>query len=109
MEKFRHAFALGEGPAPEDKPLPAVLSRLAVQIVDRKMETPAIVLADSLAPISFVTGQMMQSVWPLIKMAGRFDDYLAVAEALEDRRMIERFVTELERLAREKRARGDHS
>jgi len=107
IEKLRHAFALGENPAGADRPLPQALARLAVQIVDRGMETPAIILVDSMRPLSFLAGQTMQSVWPLIKMAGRFDDYLEVAEALEDRQMIERFVSELERLARKKQAVGD--
>ncbi len=107
LEKLKHAFAVGPEPSVVKRKLPPVLERLAVEIVERGMETPATVLLDSIRPISFLAGQAMHAVWPLVKMAGKFDEYHVVAEALEDRQMVELFLAHMESLVEARRTQGD--
>jgi hypothetical protein len=107
LKKLKHAFAVGPEPSVLAGELPPVLERLAVDIVERQMETPATVLLDSIRPISFLAGQAMHAVWPLVKMTGKFDDYQIVAEALEDRQMVELFIARIESLAEARPTQGD--
>ncbi len=99
LKELRHAFAVGPNPASEKRALPSSLERLAQSIVDRGMETPAIILLESVRPLNFVTGQTMLAAWPLIKMAHDWTDYREVATALEDRRMLGDLTARIEELA----------
>ena len=107
LEKLKHAFAVGPAPAGAKRELPPSLERLALEIVERGMETPAMVLLDSIRPISFLAGQAMHAVWPLVNMAGKFDDYQIIAEALEDRQTIELLLAKIESLALARDVKGD--
>jgi hypothetical protein len=107
LKKLRHAFAVGSDPSAAKRELPPVLERLATEVVDRGVETPATVLLDSIRPISFLAGQAMHAVWPLVNMAGKFDDYQIIAEALEDRQMIELLLAKIESLAETRAREGD--
>jgi len=99
LKELRHAFAVGPNPAGEKRVLPSSLERLARAIVDRGMETPAIILLETVRPLNFVTGQTMLAAWPLIKMAHDWIDYREVAKALEDRRTLGDLAARIEELA----------
>ena len=103
IDRLKHAFDVRPDADAGEKPLPEALDRLAAAVVDRGMETPAIVLIDSIRPVSFLAGQTLHAVWPLVRIAGDFKDYEAVAGALEDRQMLERLALRIERLAEERR------
>jgi hypothetical protein len=107
LKRLKHAFAVGPDPAAAKWELPPSLERLAAEIVERGMETPATVLLDSIRPVSFLAGQAMHAVWPLVKITGKFDDYHVIAEALEDRQMVDLLLTRIERLAETRRTRGE--
>jgi hypothetical protein len=107
LKKIKHAFAVGADPSAAQKELPPVLERLATEVVERGMETPATVLLDAIRPISFLAGQAMHAVWPLVNMAGKFDDYQVIAETLEDRQMVELLLAKIESLAETRGAQGD--
>jgi hypothetical protein len=97
-QKLRHAFAIRPADAPEPR-LPEVLERLAVAIVDRGMETPAIIFLESIVPLSFLGSQALHAIWPLVQMAGAGGDLQEVAEALEDRRTVRQLAQRIEELA----------
>jgi len=96
VETLRHAFAMR--PAGEPVLTPA-LERLAKAAVDRRMETPAIILVESLMPVAFLGSQAMAAVAPLVKMLGFGDDCEEVALALEDRRTVRLLADRIEELA----------
>ena len=107
LEKLKHAFAIGPDPAGDTPVLPPVLERLAVEIVERGLETPATVVLDAIRPASFLAGQAMHALAPFIKMSGRWDDYEVIAQAFEDRRMVELFLVRIENLAAARDGAGD--
>ena len=101
-EKLKPAFAVDPEPAGRGDDLPEPLERLAQSLVDRGMETPAIILLESIRPLSFLTGQAMIAVWPLIKMASDWDDYKEVADSLEDRHVLGNLVNRIEELSHQR-------
>ncbi len=107
LRKLRHAFAVGADPSVAKTELPPVLERLATEVVERGMETPVTVLLDAIRPVSFLGGQAMHAVWPLVNMAGKFDDYQVIAEALEDRQTIELLLAKIDSLAQARDTKGD--
>jgi hypothetical protein len=102
VEKLQHAFGVGPEPDGELLRLPTLLEKLAVQIVERQMETVAIVLLESIKPLNFLAGQTLHGVMPLIKMVGGTKNYREVANALEDRRTLGLLIRRIETLALEK-------
>jgi hypothetical protein len=99
VDELKHAFAVGPDPERDPRALPPALERLARTVVERGMETPAIIFLDSLTPLSFLASQTMHAFWPLLELVGRADDLPAVAEALEDRRTLRCFAERIEDLA----------
>ena len=98
LDELRHAFAVDKDKELSRAPLPPVLHRLAEAVVERGMEAPAIVLLETARPFSFLTGQAMLSVWPLLRLAAASEDYKEVAEALERRGTLESLVERIEAL-----------
>ena len=76
-----------------------MLERVARGVVDRKMETPAIIFLETIRPLNFMTSQTMLAAWPLVKLAGGRDAYREVAESLEDRETLHRLVLRIEELS----------
>jgi hypothetical protein len=95
-ETLRHAFAVQRS---EPRDLPAALERLARAAVERGMETPAIILVESVTPVAFLGSQALAAVSPLVKMLGFGDDCEEIALALEDRRTVRRLAERIEELA----------
>jgi hypothetical protein len=96
VETLRHAFAMRR---PEEAVLPAALERLARAAVERRMETPAIILVESIVPVAFLGSQAMAAVAPLAKLLGFGDDCEEIALALEDRRTVRLLADRIEELA----------
>ena len=107
LEKLKHAFAVGPDPAGEPRALPPLLEQLAGEIVDRGLETPAEVVLDAIRPASFLAGQAMHALLPFINMTGKGEDYQVIAEALEDRQMVELLLLRIESLAATKGGGGE--
>ncbi len=99
IAKIKHAFAVGPENPVDDSPLPQALERLAQGVVDRGLETMAIVFLESIRPLNFMTSQAMWAVWPVLEAAGAGNDFAQVAQALEDRRTIDRLIRRIEELA----------
>jgi hypothetical protein len=99
VETLRQAFSLRRAEPPA---LPESLERLAREAVGRGLETPALVLVESIAPLSFLGGQAAFAVSPLARMLGLGGALPEIAAALEDRRILRALADRIERLAEER-------
>ncbi len=68
--------------APEDQ---ALFDRLAKWIVERRMETPALLFLESVRPLSFVGAQAMHFLHPLASTLFAGPEYGRLARLLEER------------------------
>lgn len=98
MEKLRWAFAVEKAPLEQCAKLPPVLEDLARAVVDRGMDIPAIIFLDSMRPLSFLTGEVLWSAWPLVRLSGKWSGYREVAEALGDRNCLPMLIKRIEEL-----------
>jgi hypothetical protein len=100
-EKWRHAFALEPALPPEEDGLPDVLERFALQVVERRMETPAILFLETVRPLNFIGSQLMFAASPLVGLFRNTHQLNEVACALEHRGAVERLVQRIEQLSRD--------
>ncbi len=98
-DKLKHAFAIEPEYDSAVRGLPDLLEKLAAAVVKRGMETPAIIVLESMVPLSFLGSQAMLAAWPLVRMASDGADYREVAEALEDRKTVRLRADRIEQLA----------
>lgn len=98
VDGLKHAFGLGADPATAFEPLPEALERIAASVVDRGLETPAIIFLDSLRPVSFFAGQTLHALTPLAKMAGYAEGCEEIAQSLDDREMPGRLARRIEEI-----------
>jgi hypothetical protein len=96
LETLKDAFAMKRR-APVA--LPDALERLARVAVERGLETPALVIVESAAPLSFLGGQAAAAVAPFARMLGFGDALPEIAEALEDRRTLRALADRIAELA----------
>ncbi len=81
---------------PEDQ---ALFDRLAVWIVDRRMETPAVIFLETARPLSFVGSQAMHFFDPLVRAMFSWPDYERFARLMEDRANLEWLIRAIESAA----------
>ncbi len=103
IDGLKHAFALGPGNGGNDA-LPACLERLAEQIVERRMEVPAMVVLETLTPLNFLAAQGAAALMPLLSAVMDVRDWEEAAVALEDRGTLRRLIERIETLSRGKEA-----
>jgi hypothetical protein len=96
VETLKGAFSMRRAGPPA---LPQSLERLARAAVERGLETPALVVVESAAPLSFLGAQAASAVWPLARMLGCGDALPEIAAALEDRRTLRALADRIEALA----------
>jgi hypothetical protein len=77
-----------------------VLDRFAREIARRGMCAPAIFLFESVQPLTFVAGQALAFIEPLLKVLFDAPDYRVFREAIEDRENVRWLVDRLEELER---------
>jgi hypothetical protein len=102
-EKWRHAFALEPALPPEPETLPDVLEKFAAQVVERRMETPAILFLEMARPLNFIGSQLIFAVTPVAGLFKTDHELNEVARALEHRGTIERVVQRIEQLSLERK------
>ena len=78
-----------------------LLRRLAKEVVARHMSAPALLLLESLRPVSPVGAQVMHVIAPLYKAVFESESFDNLSELLNDRRNLERLIREIECLERE--------
>ncbi len=81
-----------------------VLDRFARAVVERQMATPAIFLFESVQPLSFVAGQALAFLHPIVSVILDAPDYDVFREAIEDRDNLRWLVERLEELEEERLA-----
>ena len=101
IDELKHAFAVGSVPA-EDGEMPAVLERFAASVVARGLEIPAMLLLETARPLSFLAGQGLFAVSPILKTIADSEEYEVLAEALEERRTVVQLISRIETLDAEK-------
>lgn len=85
---------------PEDTALPpgdqALFDRLATWIVERRMETPAVLFLETARPLSFVGSQAMHFFDPLVRAMFTWPDYERFARLMEHRENLEHLIRAIE-------------
>ncbi len=84
-----------------------VLERVAREVARRGMCSPAIFLFESIQPLSFVAGQALAFIQPLLTVMLDAPDYEVFREAIEDRENVRWLVDRLEELEEERLAGDD--
>jgi len=103
-KKVRHAFSIEPDGAGRDLELPPSLEKVATSVVERGMETPAVIFLESIVPLSFLGSQAMFAAWPLVKMApSAAVSYEEIASALENRATVRLLAARIEELAADRR------
>ena len=82
--------------SPEDQ---ALFDRLAAWLVERRLETPAVLFLESVRPMSFVGAQAMHFFEPFARALFAVHDYESVARLMERRSNLELLVRAIETAA----------
>ena len=95
-QSFRHAFAVKSGVKPLTAEELALLDHIATTVVARRMETPMVVLLESVGPLNFLGSQALHVLSPLIDLVGRTGEADRIAHLLERRDSIRHLITLIE-------------
>lgn len=94
--KFQHAFAL----QPEGQPLTteeqALLEKVAVTVVGRRMAGPALLFLESAGPMNFLSSQALHFLAPILDLACDARELEQAACLLERRDAIPRLIELIE-------------
>jgi hypothetical protein len=93
---LRHAFSLESPLGPLTEADRALLRRLAVAIVVRRMGMPAVLFLQSLRPLSYMGSQAMTFLRPFVASWVKTADYDRLTEILERREGIGALVEAIE-------------
>jgi hypothetical protein len=85
----------------------ALLEKIARRIVDLRLSTLAIVLLESVKPLSFFGSQAMIFLQPIFRAVFSYSEYDEIAALMEERSNLERLIQEIERLEDERGKRKD--
>lgn len=103
LQSFRHAFSTKTETNPLASEELALLDHIATKVVSRHMETPMILLLESVGPMNFLGSQALHVLSPLIDLLGENRDTTRIAEILERRDSIQQLITLIEK----KSGKGD--
>jgi hypothetical protein len=79
------------------EPQRQAVERLARQVTRLGLSPVAILFIESSRPLNFVGSQLLHFFAPMIQAFGKFQDYQAIAELLEDRRSVDYLLEAIER------------
>ena len=82
-----------------------VLERLAVRVVELRLEIPALLTLESARPLSLLAGQTMVFFEPLLQALFRFADYRLFASLIERREALDQLARMIETRADDAHAR----
>ncbi len=82
--------------------IPKLISKLALEIVERSLSAPAIMFLESTKPLSFIGSQIMVFFAPFVKAFWTGASYDELANLLEERENVEVLLREIERLEAER-------
>jgi hypothetical protein len=102
--RVQHAFAV----EPDGQPLAAedvaLLERVAVAVVERRMAVPTVVFLESVGPMNFLGSQALHFFTPILEVVFPQRDIERVALLLERRDTLSRLTALIERQAESRRA-----
>ena len=102
---LRHAFAVGDVGEPDPDDL-ASLDRLAKFIVDRGLESPAILFLQSSVPLSYIGSQVMIGLEPIVGPFFPRQDFERLSRIFERRDGIDRLTSRIEEFVSERDNHG---
>ncbi len=100
IDGFKHAFATTA--AKLDDGDIALLKKLAVFVVRRKMSVPATMFLESARPLNFIGSQAMVYFKPILTRFFSIREYNKIAGILENREAVDVLIDEIEKLAGKK-------
>lgn len=83
-----------------------VIERVAGLVVERRLETPAVLLLESSRPLTFLAGQGVLAAVPLIGGFIPPADLEALSRVLDSEENLELLIARIEELARQRDARA---
>jgi len=86
----------------KDKDFEELIDKLARMIVNRQLSVVAIVLLESVKPLTFLGSQLMVFLDPFISAFFKPDDYRKFYEMIEDRKNIDKLIERIEQYENEK-------
>lgn len=79
---------------------PIILEQVAQYIVKRRLSAPAILVLESMKPLSFLGGQLMAFFGPFVHLIVDARSYNTFAEAIERREHVEHLISRIEALSK---------
>lgn len=80
----------------EQKEIDDFIHKIAVEVVDRHMAAPAIVMLESSKPLTFIGNQALIFLNPIIGLVTNIQNYDKYVELLSERANIEKLILEIE-------------
>ena len=80
-----------------EKDYTELIEKIAKRVVQWRLSVLAIVILESVKPLSFVTSQVLVFFDPIVRSLFSFNDYRDFYEMLEDRKNVERLIQTIER------------
>ena len=77
------------------------LTKMAEEVVARRLTTPSIFFLEMMKPLNFVSSQAMIFFGPIISAFVKTDGYYRAAELFEEHSSVEFLICELERLGKD--------
>ncbi len=102
-QRLRHAFSLERYDEPLTEEERRLLEKIAVAIVRRCMQTPAIFILESAKPLNYLGSQAMAFFEPVVRGLFAATEYGQVRRILERRQSVECLLAKIE----ERTARGE--
>lgn len=102
MSWFRNAFAVDRpGPAQPTEAQRRVVERVCVEIVRRRLVTPALVFLEASRPLNYLGAQAMHFLQPIATVVLDGESYHCFAEFLEQRGSVDHLCDRLQGLEAE--------
>ncbi len=78
-----------------------LIDKIAKAIVERRLGTIAIVMLESVKPLTFIGSQLMIFLDPFVTAFFKPDDYRLFSEMIEDRKNLEKLIERIEQYENE--------
>lgn len=98
-EKLKNAFGIEPDVVLETDNLPTILEKFAQKVVDKGLQTPAILFLEMVRPLNFLGSQMVFAAVPIAGIFSHPQDLDDMAKALEHRSSIPKLVERIEQLS----------
>jgi hypothetical protein len=96
---LRHAFALDAGQSSDpSQPERAVVEAVCIEIVRRRLSTPALLMLEMSRPLNYVSAQLLTFFQPFLALVGDTGAYDHFTRFLERRGSVDYIVTRIEAL-----------